>query len=565
MNRNKHLLLWSSLGVLGLLVVAWAQENVFREWRDIQSGAVSASGPVEVRLRQVSVPGLHATDRCVSCHVAMAPGEMGVSGGAALKEHPKLPHDPSDFGCTVCHGGQGRATEKADAHGRVPHWPEPMLTRGHEYAGCGSCHTHLRVPGQNVLEHGLALVERHDCLACHGMDGRGGTLRPGATTGSAAVPGGKAGTEAGATGSAPDLSRIGAAGYDPAWYEKHLKQSRAAVDGPWKTSFGVIDDAGRQALESYLLSRVGAPQLVAAKSLFHSLGCRGCHKVGGVGGDDGPDLTLTGQKDPALLDFSHVPGEHTLANWHAEHLRAPARIVPGSQMPAFGLSEDQVQALTLYLVSLRRSSYPEAYWPKDRVRAARLGEREFATDGATLYGTFCAACHGTKGEGMRYAGMPFFPAVGKPDFLAVASDEFIAATITHGRAGRRMPAWGEKVGGLRPEEIASVVGHLRTLSGVAAPAPDTKPQRWARGDLMLGAYLYGTQCAACHGSTGEAPLLTNKALLGVATDTYLVETIKRGRRGTVMKSFGQPSPIHPTLSQEEVEAIVAFLRSREKS
>ncbi len=50
----------------------------------------------------------------------------------------------------------------------------------------------------------------------------------------------------------------------------------------------------------------------------------------------------------------------------------------------------------------------------DRVRAEKLSEREFATDGATLYGTFCAACHGQGGEGMRYPGMAPFPAIGNP-------------------------------------------------------------------------------------------------------------------------------------------------------
>jgi hypothetical protein len=92
--------------------------------------------------------------------------------------------------------------------------------------------------------------------------------------------------------------------------------------------------------------RVGAPRLVAAKSLFNSLGCRGCHKIGGVGGADGPDLTLAGDKDPARVAFTHVTGKHTIANWHVQHLRHPARIVPDSQMPDFGLADEQIDLLT---------------------------------------------------------------------------------------------------------------------------------------------------------------------------------------------------------------------------
>jgi len=102
-------------------------------------------------------------------------------------------------------------------------------------------------------------------------------------------------------------------------------------------------------------------------------------------------------------------------------------------MPVLSLTDEQIDGLVLYLQSLRRGTYPEAFWPKDRLLAQRFGEREFATDGATLYGTFCAACHGPNGEGMRYPGMAAFPAIGNPDFLAIASDRFIQATVQHGR------------------------------------------------------------------------------------------------------------------------------------
>ena len=315
-----------------------------------------------------------------------------------------------------------------------------------------------------------------------------------------------------------------------------------------------------------MISRVGALRLVQAKALFNSLGCRGCHKVGGVGGDDGPELTLTGDKDPGRIDFTHVPGEPTLANWHAEHLRHPAKIVPGSQMPVLGLTDEQVDLLTFYLLSLRRSSFPEAFWPKDRVRAERLGEREFAADGETLFGTFCAACHGAAGEGRRYPGGLPFPAVGNPDFLAAATDGFIAETIRRGRPGRRMPAWGEKDGGLRPEEITELVAYLRRLSGVDEPKPSHAERRWVTADAAVGRPLYAAYCAGCHGGKGEgvqAPQLNNPGLLAAASDSFLVEAIGRGRRGTPMPSFRNGSPTNPALSEAEIEAIVAFVRTWE--
>lgn len=549
MKANKLLLLLSSLGVLALLVAAMVEENFLKEWRRLQGTARAEPGGIEVRLRQIVVPALHVADRCVTCHVGMGPGEQAVAAIPALAPHPSVGHDPATFGCTICHGGQGRATDRADAHGTVPFWPQPMLPKPFSYAGCGSCHTHIRVPNLAQVRLGRTLVERYDCLACHGLDGRGGTLRPG---------------ESGMEG--PDLSRVGATGYRADWYGDHLVRRANALAGPWKTSFGEIPKRDLAALDVLLASRVGAPGLVEAKALFHSLGCRGCHKIGGVGGDDGPDLTRVGDRDPGRLDFTHVPGERTFANWLAEHFRAPATVVAASKMPILGLDEEQIRVLTFYTLSLRRSDVPEAFWPKDRIQAERFGEREFATDGATLYGTFCAACHGPEGRGRRYPGMPAFPSIGNPDFLAVASDAFLTATVRGGRPGRRMPAWGEKDGGLRPDEIAQVVAHVRQLGGGVKPPDDRKPRRWVEGDPKEGALLFGAYCASCHGPKGEGkegPALNNKVLLANATDTYLVETIRRGRRGTEMEGFANPSTVRPALAGTEIESIVTHLRTWE--
>ncbi len=549
MNKNKHLLLWSSLGSLALLIVAAVQENILKDWRRIQHSARADAGAVDVRLRQTLVPGLQATDRCVTCHLGMAAGEQGVSGPRVVHAHKPVPHDPGEYGCTVCHAGQGLATEKADAHGDVHFWPSPMIPLRFIQAGCGSCHTPLGVPEQQELARGRNLVERYDCLVCHRIDDRGGTLRPDG--------GGMEG---------PNLSVVGITGWNRNWYEKHLEAARGGAR-LWANTFGPIPASDLDAIDGYLATRVGAARWVEAKSLFHSLGCLGCHKVGGVGGDEGPDLTRVGKKDPGRLDFTHVPGEPTIANWFAEHFRAPAKVVPGSQMPAVNVTEDQIELLTLYTLSLRRGDYPGTYWPKDRVRGERLGEREFAADGATLYGAFCSGCHGRQGEGVRYGGMAPFPAVANPDFLAVASDEFIARTIREGRPGRRMPAWGDPASGLRPDEIDAIVAHLRRLGGTPAPPAESRPARWAKGDVGEGARLYATYCQGCHGNKGqglEGPALHNKALLAGATDTYLFETISRGRAGTSMNAFSKPSTVLPALTAAEIESLVSFIRTWEQ-
>ena len=545
MNRNKWLLLGSSIGVLVLLVTAALQENVFREWRQIQSRAQSDDGPITVQLRQVVNEPLGVADRCVTCHVAMSPGEQNVTG-VGMAVHRPVVHDPAEFGCTVCHGGQGRATEKADAHGRVPFWPEPMLPAAMSEAGCGTCHATPAVPHRDLLAKSRATFERLDCLSCHRVDGRGGTLRP---------------DEGGMEG--PDLSRVGVAGYDENWYDGHLKEAANAKSGPWSNAFGAIDDNDRATLETFLKTRVASPRLIEAKAVFQSSGCLGCHKVNGIGGDDGPDLTRAGEKDPGRADFTSVSGERTLANWFTEHVRAPAAVVAGSLMPSPPVPDRDIDALTFYTLSLRRRDVPGSHLPRDRMRVARFGEREFTSDGATLFGAFCSGCHGRDGLGHRAPGLMAFPSVANPDFLAVAPDALIAETILRGRPGRRMRAWGDGTTGLGPDDVPALVSHIRNLAGVPAPV-DPRPPRWVAGSIAEGERLFAAACAGCHGAKGEGlegPALNNPVLQQFATDTYLVETISRGRRGTAMLGFREPTPARRMLAPSEIESVVSFLRT----
>ncbi len=546
MRKNKQLLLISSAGVLVLLIAAAVEENFRRDWRRIQSEGRSEEGPIAVQLRQVVNPSLGVQDRCVSCHVAMGPGEQNVTGGKTLTPHKAVVHDPAEYGCTICHGGQGLATETADAHGDVHFWPQPMLPVEASYAGCGSCHSALGVPNAALYRQQAAAFERLDCLACHRVDRRGGTIRPDG--------GGMEG---------PDLSRVAITGYDKDWHAKHVRKQQEAKDGPWRTSFAAVSAEDQELVAGYLAMRVAAPALVEAKAVFHSSGCLGCHKVSGTGGEEGPDLTRGGEKDPGQLNFAAVQEKHTLANWLEEHFRSPSGVVAESKMPPVAVDEKDVQRLTLYVLSLRRRDVPGSYLPKDRVRAVRFGEREFAADGETIFTAFCSGCHGKEGKGRRAAGMAAFPAVANADFLSHVSDEFLRTTIQKGRPGRRMPAW-DSPSGLRPAEIDAVIAHLRKLSGTQSKAEE-RP-RWVSADVELGSRLYASSCSGCHGAKGEGgdgPALRNAVLLGAATDRYLVETISKGRRGTPMPGFTEASTVHRTYASAEIESIVAFLRTWE--
>ena len=127
-----------------------------------------------------------------------------------------------------------------------------------------------------------------------------------------------------------------------------------------------------------------------------------------------------------------------------------------------------------------------------------------------------------------------------------------------------MPGW-LRDDGLRPEEVNSVLGFLRGMAP-AAQQPDSRPQRWAAGDASAGKRTFEAICAGCHGPQGkggEGPALNNKVLLAAATDAYLAETISRGRRGTAMSGFLEPSPVRPALTRGDVESVVTYLRTFE--
>ena len=79
--------------------------------------------------------------------------------------------------------------------------------------------------------------------------------------------------------------------------------------------------------------------------------------------------------------------------------------------------------------------------------------------GAVAYARRCAECHGARGQGVKA------PALNNQEFLSAASNGFLMATITIGREGTAMPAWGYERSGeaaLGQEEREDLVAHLRS-------------------------------------------------------------------------------------------------------
>jgi cytochrome c2 len=149
----------------------------------------------------------------------------------------------------------------------------------------------------------------------------------------------------------------------------------------------------------------GMETINRGKVLFRQNKCLVCHTVQGRGGMKAPELTYIGDKNPEILDFTHVAGAHTAFNWHVQHLTHADSITPGTAMPDFDFAPDEAHALALLLLSWRRESFPPAYLPgaaatvgtevkpkepplpAPAVTGAEAGRDVFVTRG-------CNSCHG---------------------------------------------------------------------------------------------------------------------------------------------------------------------------
>ena len=93
------------------------------------------------------------------------------------------------------------------------------------------------------------------------------------------------------------------------------------------------------------------------------------------------------------------------------------------------------------------------------------------------------------------------------------------------------------------------------LNSGAALAADDKA-------IELGANVYAQNCVFCHqadaiGKPGFAPSLSNPEFLSLATDKFILGTIRDGRQGTGMPPFAH-------IGRDQGRALVAYLRSFEK-
>jgi ubiquinol-cytochrome c reductase cytochrome b subunit len=85
------------------------------------------------------------------------------------------------------------------------------------------------------------------------------------------------------------------------------------------------------------------PAVARGKTVYDQLGCVGCHRIHGEGGAVAPDLSIIGDTRPDRAR-------------HLKHFRDPQSVSPGSFMPKFPLTDEQLNDLPSYMLSMKRAS-----------------------------------------------------------------------------------------------------------------------------------------------------------------------------------------------------------------
>ncbi|NOZ68505.1 MAG: c-type cytochrome, partial [Deferribacteres bacterium] len=400
--RPRHLVSIAVLCPVLLGVTIWALYAEYdrpwmhygREFREIEyrltGNPAVLSG--DVKIRQLWLRQLGITDRCITCHEGADRPEF-IRQARPFRTHPGdylKKHPVERFGCVVCHEGQGPALTVEAAHGVEENWRRPLLRGGFAESSCSRCHfMDPRLPMSSELpeaaefSYGWRLFREYNCIGCHKLSGYRRPEHIG-----------------------PPLTSIGSK-VNRDWLVRWLKEPRAVLPGTKMPAFRLSDEETGD-IADYLMTGGGTPRpapvlmkkgvfsdkalIKEGKGLFVSLGCTGCHAVNGRGSAFAPDLSDTGGK--------LRPG------WLLRWLKNPRAVNPYARMPDLMLTDNEVQALSAYLMTLKRSNSGP---PPSTQRASEGGgpPAKNIEEGRSLVRDLgCRGCHEIGGLGFQYIAPP---------------------------------------------------------------------------------------------------------------------------------------------------------------
>jgi mono/diheme cytochrome c family protein len=329
------------------------------------------------KIDQVWIEDLRRADRCQTCHGGVEKALFAQAKGAFAK-HPAdflKTHPIKNFGCTLCHDGDGMGLTVAAGHGHAEHWNHPLLSGALVQSACRKCHTyndqipeHIAFPQAPLLSQGKNLYLAKGCRGCHEL---AGVARPASI--------------------APVLSRVGEK-VDGPWLARWLKRPRDYLPDTIMPFFDLPPEE-IEALQAFLLHRqgespaagmtAGPTDAAAGRNLFGEVGCLGCHKASGRGGTFGPDLTRVAEKI----------GSPWLISW----IRNPLSYDPETVMPDFRLEQGQLQEIAAYVLTLGKKETAPA--PAPDPAKIETGRKYFSQRG-------CTGCHTMQGFDLGFKKAP---------------------------------------------------------------------------------------------------------------------------------------------------------------
>jgi mono/diheme cytochrome c family protein len=197
-------------------------------------------------------------------------------------------------------------------------------------------------------------------------------------------------------------------------------------------------------------------------------------------------------------DFEMMAPPHDRIHWFMRKLKNPRTLNPGvrleklpsgeeevfpTPMPNFGLAQEDLDALTVYLLSLTGSDFPASYVTPTPPEPAQAFATDVERGKAVFEKNGCAACHGTGGVGGR---RNWNGALGEevPALLHVKAyygnhADQLKDLIRHGRQpvpranparpnpALYMPAWKDRIS---EAELDALVVYLFSLSEALPPS-----------------------------------------------------------------------------------------------
>ncbi|MFC2089239.1 c-type cytochrome [Bacteroidota bacterium] len=569
MNEEKYIssfqkvLIISSILLIAALAWAWIESGPAQEWmryqRDYKKQWTSLTDSLsqitmsipETGVRQTNPEGLNRIDRCITCHAGIEnPFMNGV--GMPFKPHSGeflTHHSTEEYGCTICHGGQGRALNKKEAHALSEdvHWGQPILTQPYIQSACGQCHLTIfseqqAFEGTEVFQSGHEIFTREGCLGCHKARGVGGIIGPDLTE------------QGEKTRSEYNFENIETEQSVSNWLKEHFRDPEMVSPGSQMLSFN-LPESDLEALTTFVLG-LTKPEIdftyfsIETLNEFKgnraelmpdhafSMVCSGCHGKTG----EGKDYSKYETGVPAIFgeDFTRVASDEYLA-FTLRKGRSERQMA--AWMPEIsGFTANEI----VMLVAFIKGRHNHSYVPFNQSTLRRADRKA----GALLYDNLCSTCHGPEGSG----GVAL--ALNRTDLLRNASDAYLYETLLTGRGNATMPSWNH----LSSVDIYAVVAYLRSFQDYS---PISASVQFAGENIEEGRMKYLFMCSRCHGDAGQGqtgPAIINKGFLSVASDAFLYNTISSGREHTAM--FGWSTDVYnqERLTKDDIGNIIFFLR-----